>query len=135
MIEAGIAYSYTNDCPDDSVLIDEVHFSNAVINVLDNAIKYRGNQPSIQVKIFCDSQWKYVEIKDNGIGMDANSLNYIFDKFYRVEGGDVHNVKGHGLGLSYVDRILQLHGGEVEVSSELHKGSIFRLKLKRNERI
>lgn len=135
MIEAGIAYSYTNDCPDDSVLIDEVHFSNAVINVLDNAIKYRGNQPSIQVKIFCDSQWKYVEIKDNGIGMDAKSLNYIFDKFYRVEGGDVHNVKGHGLGLSYVDRILQLHGGEVEVSSELHKGSIFRLKLKRNERI
>jgi two-component system phosphate regulon sensor histidine kinase PhoR len=67
--------------------------------------------------------------------MDAKSLNYIFDKFYRVEGGDVHNVKGHGLGLSYVDRILQLHGGEVEVSSELQKGSIFRLKLKHNERI
>lgn len=135
MMEAGIEYSFTNECEDDFVLVDEVHFTNAVINVLDNAIKYRSDQPTIRVRIYCDRQWKVIEIADNGLGMDAKSLKHIFDKFYRVETGDIHNVKGHGLGLSYVDRILQMHGGEVAVESELHSGSVFKLKLTCDERI
>ena len=108
---------------------DKNHLTNVMINLLDNAIKYSEGSPIIEVRTRTEKDEIVIELKDEGIGMDVETLQLIFDKFYRQQGGNVHNIKGHGLGLSYVKRILSLHNGTIHVRSKLGKGSTFSVRL------
>ena len=100
---------------------------NVFINILDNSIKYSKKEPKIHIETFMDLNLIKVKISDNGIGMSAKVKNKIFENFYRETKGNIHNVKGHGLGLSYVKKIVDLHGGTISVSSDLNKGTSFTL--------
>ncbi len=108
---------------------NKFHLTNVVVNMLENAVKYSENEPKIDV--FTESTNKYfiLKIKDEGIGMSRNAQKYVFNKFYREHKGNIHNVKGHGLGLAYVKEIIDNHQGTVYVESEKSKGSTFTVKL------
>ncbi len=108
---------------------DAFHLENIVINVLDNARKYSPNTPEIRVKTYNKDNNFLIEISDKGMGMSQNVLKKIFEQFYREETGNIHNVKGHGLGLAYVKKIVQLHGGQVWAESSAGKGSTFFIKI------
>lgn len=112
-----------------TVLLNEVHFTNVLVNVLDNAIKYSSDAPLINVYSENVKDFIIIKIKDQGIGMSKVAQKRIFEKFYREHTGDVHNVKGHGLGLSYVKRIIEDHNGQIFVESEKGKGSTFIIKI------
>jgi two-component system, OmpR family, phosphate regulon sensor histidine kinase PhoR len=112
-----------------NVLLNDVHFTNVLVNILENGIKYSPDQPKIEVITENVKNFIIIKIKDQGIGISKNSQKKIFDKFYREHTGDIHNVKGHGLGLAYVKRIVDDHNGEVMVESEKGKGSTFIIKL------
>lgn len=111
------------------VLGNHLHLTNVVVNILENALKYSNEKPNIEV--FTESTPKFfiLKIKDDGIGMSKNAQKYVFDKFYREHKGNIHNVKGHGLGLAYVKEIVENHQGTVFVDSEKDKGSMFTVKL------
>ena len=110
---------------------DPMHLTNVVANLLDNAIKYCDRAPMITVTTRNEAAgWFVIEIKDNGIGIKKEYQSRIFDKLYRVPTGNVHNVKGFGLGLSYVKTIVDLHEGKIELESQLNAGSTFTIKLK-----
>jgi len=117
------------DAENSTISADEVHLSNVLFNLLDNAVKYCHEDPHVVVgtKNTKDGIAFYVE--DNGIGMNKESISRIFDKFYRVHTGNVHNVKGFGLGLSYVKKIIDEHFGKLKVDSEVNKGSKFEIIL------
>jgi two-component system phosphate regulon sensor histidine kinase PhoR len=100
---------------------------NVFINILDNSIKYSKEEPKIHIESFMDLNLIKAKITDNGIGMSTKVKNKIFENFYRETKGNIHNVKGHGLGLSYVKKIVDLHGGTISVSSDLNKGTSFTL--------
>ncbi|HMQ06192.1 MAG TPA: HAMP domain-containing sensor histidine kinase [Saprospiraceae bacterium] len=106
---------------------DETHVSNIVYNLLDNANKYSADAPDIKVTTFRSSAGVHVLIRDRGIGMSKESLKHIFDKFYRVHTGNRHDVKGFGLGLSYVKTMVEAHKGIINVHSELGRGSTFEV--------
>lgn len=108
---------------------DEVHLINVVQNLLDNANKYTPDQPLIRVETWNDKRGIYISIADNGIGMDRETQRRIFEKFYRLPKGNVHDVKGFGLGLSYVKAILDAHEGSITVKSQLKEGSRFIIYL------
>jgi two-component system phosphate regulon sensor histidine kinase PhoR len=109
---------------------DEVHFSNIIFNLLDNAMKYSNDAPHIEVQTLNTGNGMLsIKIKDNGIGMDKETQSRIFEKFYRAHTGNLHNVKGFGLGLSYVKAIVDAHNGKIKVESVLGKGSTFTLIL------
>jgi len=108
---------------------DETHWENVINNLLDNALKYKKDKPIIQINTKKDGNTICISIKDNGIGIDKKNISHIFDKFYRVEKGNIHNVKGFGLGLSYVKKIVDLYQGKIEIESELNKGSTFIIYL------
>jgi len=112
-----------------TVLVNEVHFTNVIVNILENAIKYSPNVPKIDIYTENVKDSIIIRIKDNGLGMSKVAQNRIFEKFYREHTGDLHNVKGHGLGLAYVKRIVDDHNGHVYVESEKGKGSTFIIKL------
>jgi len=112
-----------------SVVVDKNHFMNVFVNLLDNAIKYSLNAPLIEVRTFNEDDVWVFEIQDHGIGMDSDTLKLIFKKFYRQQGGNIHNIKGHGLGLSYVKKIIELHNGTIHVSSILGVGTTFQIRL------
>jgi two-component system phosphate regulon sensor histidine kinase PhoR len=112
-----------------TVLINEVHFTNVIVNVLDNAIKYSLSEPKIDIYTENIKDFVIIRIKDQGVGMSKVAQKRIFEKFYREHTGDLHNVKGHGLGLSYVKRIVEDHNGEIFVESEKGKGSTFIIKI------
>ena len=109
--------------------VDEFHLSNALVNLLDNANKYSPENPEIKIKTRNEGNKYVIEISDKGMGMETMNRKKIFEKFFREETGNVHNVKGQGLGLSYVKRIIELHGGQVLVESVKGKGSTFIVKL------
>ncbi|MDX1349683.1 MAG: HAMP domain-containing sensor histidine kinase [Putridiphycobacter sp.] len=113
--------------------VDRVHFSNVIINLLDNALKYSPVEPTARVDLIKTTDGLCLKINDNGVGISKEDQKRIFDKLYRVSTGDIHNVKGFGLGLDYVKSIITLHGGQVSVKSDLGKGSTFKIELK-NER-
>lgn len=104
---------------------DKHHIQNVFFNLIENGIKYRREIPEIQINIYKDGKFVAVAIKDNGIGIPKASLKYIFRKFYRVGTGNVHNVKGFGLGLHYVYKLVKEHGGKILVESEPNVGSTF----------
>ena len=113
----------------DTVLVNPMHFTNVLVNVLDNAIKYSPEAPIIDVYTENIKDSILIKIKDQGAGMSKAAQKRIFEKFYREHTGDLHNVKGHGLGLSYVKQIIEDHNGQVYVESEKGKGSTFIIKL------
>jgi two-component system, OmpR family, phosphate regulon sensor histidine kinase PhoR len=119
----------------DTLIGDRVHLTNVLYNLLDNAIKYSPEAPLIEIKTFNDDNYFSVSVSDNGIGIKKENQKKIFDNFYRVPTGNVHNVKGFGLGLSYVKTIVTLHYGTVQVESELNKGSTFTIKLPFNQNL
>ena len=113
------------------VNVDEMHFTNIIYNLLDNAVKYRREDVPIHLEV---ATWNHgdnlcISIQDNGIGIQKDNLRHIFDKFYRVHTGDQHNVKGFGLGLAYVKKMVELHHGTIKVSSELGVGTKFTITL------
>jgi len=109
--------------------VDQTHVTSIIHNLLDNAIKYTPENPEILVSAENMRNGIKISIKDNGIGMTAESKKYIFDKFYRVHTGNLHDVKGFGLGLSYVKAMVDAHHGWIKVDSELGKGSTFTVFL------
>src|SRR5690606_21978677 len=112
-----------------SVLANETHFTNVIVNILDNAIKYSDDAPKIEVTTENVGNNILLKIADQGNGMSKQVQKRIFEKFYREHTGNVHNVKGHGLGLAYVKRIVEDHQGHISVESEKGKGSTFIIKL------
>ena len=112
---------------------DEFHLLNVFNNLLDNALKYSSDKCSINISITVKSQSIEIVFKDNGIGIDSHLHQKVFDKFFRVQGGNLHDVKGFGLGLSYVKSIVESHRGVIELQSEKNKGSEFIIKLPLHE--
>jgi two-component system phosphate regulon sensor histidine kinase PhoR len=106
---------------------DAVHFANVIHNLLDNANKYTRTTPRIVVSTASDENGVHIRIEDNGIGLRPEEQKHVFDKYYRVPTGNVHDVKGFGLGLSYVKLMVEAHGGTVSVQSEYQKGSVFHV--------
>ena len=116
------------DATKETLMMDEVHITNVIYNLLDNAVKYCNTVPNIVIRTWDDTQNFYLSITDNGIGIKREDLKMIFDKFYRVPTGNLHDVKGFGLGLYYVKLIVEEHGGTIQVKSQLGKGTTFSLK-------
>ena len=108
---------------------DEMHIKNVVTNLVDNAIKYSNNGTSLDIQTNNNQEGILLSIEDNGIGMSKETVKHIFDKFYRIPTGNIHNVKGFGLGLYYVKNMVDAHGGHIEVKSEINKGSRFDIYL------
>ncbi|MGL4364291.1 MAG: sensor histidine kinase [Bacteroidales bacterium] len=109
------------------VSIDEVHFTNILLNLIDNALKYTKEKPLINISTNLIGEQLQIQVSDNGIGIAKEECKHIFEQFYRVHTGNVHNVKGFGLGLSYVKKIVDLHGGNISVDSEVGTGTTFTI--------
>ena len=116
---------------DSAIYVDEVHFQNAITNLMDNAVKYRKpDEPlDLYIRTWNEKDRLCFSIRDTGLGIKKENVKKIFDKFYRVHTGNVHDVKGFGLGLAYVKRIIDLHEGEIKCESELGKGTTFTISL------
>ena len=114
-----------------TIYVDEMHFQNVIFNLMDNAVKYRKpDRPiNIYIRTWNDDTSLYLSIRDTGVGIKKDNLKKVFEKFYRVHTGNVHDVKGFGLGLAYVKKIIDLHKGDITVESECGKGTKFTIKL------
>lgn len=113
------------DATNDLILADDVHFTNLINNLLDNAVKYSKDVPLIKIFTFSNKNIFEIKIEDNGIGMNKETLHRIFEKFYRAHTGNIHNVKGFGLGLNYVKKMVKAHNGKIKAESTLGKGTCF----------
>ncbi|MFT4566367.1 MAG: two-component system phosphate regulon sensor histidine kinase PhoR [Saprospiraceae bacterium] len=114
---------------DVSIQADKLHFSNVIHSMIDNAVKYCQEAPNVAVSAYLKGSDVWIDIKDNGIGIKKEDIDNLFQKFYRVSTGDLHDVKGFGLGLFYVQNICEAHGWEINVESKIGEGSTFRLKI------
>ena len=108
---------------------DKFHLSNVIYSLLDNADKYSPQNPNIRLKTEPTNAGICITVSDNGIGMNKENQKKIFEKFYRVPTGDIHNVKGFGLGLTYVKMIIDAHGGSIAVDSQSNIGTNFSIYL------
>ncbi|MDP2336209.1 MAG: HAMP domain-containing sensor histidine kinase, partial [Bacteroidota bacterium] len=111
---------------------DKLHFSNLIFNILDNAIKYCSVDPDIIIKVEETKNHYLISFDDNGIGIPKDFRKKIFNRFYRVPTGNVHDVKGFGLGLDYVQKIIQRHGWRINVIENSRKGSTFIVETKKS---
>jgi two-component system phosphate regulon sensor histidine kinase PhoR len=117
------------DAVNDIINADELHFTNVISNLVDNAIKYSKDELTITIKTFNKNNSIFISIADNGIGMSKETAKNVFEKFYRAHTGNVHNVKGFGLGMSYVKTIVDAINGKIKVESALGKGTLFTLEI------
>jgi len=113
--------------------VDIMHIQNVIINLIENGIKYSKEEPKIVIRTENDKKNILISVSDNGIGMNKKSIKYIFNDFYRVPTGNIHNQKGQGLGLVYVKKIVELHGGTISVVSEPNEGTTFCIILPLNK--
>jgi two-component system phosphate regulon sensor histidine kinase PhoR len=109
--------------------LDPVYFTTLINNLLSNAVKYSDRDPAIEIDGFAENNNVCIKVTDNGIGISKNDQKHVFDKFYRASTGNIHKYKGLGLGLYYVKKIAEAHGGDVTVSSKPGKGSIFTVTI------
>jgi signal transduction histidine kinase len=117
--------SYVNPDKVETINADRLHLRNVLLNLVDNAVKYSGEKVDIAIAVYKEDGLLCFAVRDNGIGISQDNLKAVFDKFYRVPTGNLHNVKGTGLGLSYARSIIEAHGGSMTAKSELNKGSEF----------
>jgi len=117
------------EAENDLVKGDELHITNVIYNLLDNALKYRNGIPEISIKTENKKDYFLLSVKDKGIGIPKEHIDQIFERFFRVPTGNVHDVKGFGLGLSYVKKIIDIHHGKIKVDSTVNKGTIFVIYL------
>ncbi len=111
------------------ISLDEIHITNIFSNLIDNAIKYCEEAPLIYIRTENDEKGIFIHVRDNGSGISKEHLKKIFDQFYRVSTGNIHNTKGFGLGLSYVKKIIEAHHGTINVISQINKGTTFTVFL------
>lgn len=121
------------DAKPSEIIADELHLINILNSLIDNAIKYAKDNVEILLKTYDDDKYLYLQIKDNGIGISKEDQKKIFQKFYRVPTGNIHNVKGFGLGLFYVQTICKAHGWRLHVESQLGLGTCFTISFKKNK--
>lgn len=124
-----VHFQLTLEPPELTVRADRTHFSNILSNLLDNAIKYSLQEADITIRGNQQGDRVMISITDHGIGIAHERIKHLFDKFYRVPTGNLHPVKGYGLGLFYVKTLVEKHGGHISVTSEPGKGSTFTLYL------
>ena len=124
-----VSISYINRDGITEIEADKVHLRNIMLNLVDNAIKYATEPVDIKINLTKQNKYAVFSVKDNGTGIPAKHIKQIFDKFHRVPAGNVHNVKGTGLGLNYVKYIAEAHGGKVSVTSKMNKGSEFTVSI------
>jgi two-component system phosphate regulon sensor histidine kinase PhoR len=117
------------EAQNDEIIADEAHFTNLISNLIDNAIKY--SKENLVLTIATANYGKNLQIKvqDNGIGMNKETVKRVFEKFYRAHTGNLHNVKGFGLGMSYVKTVIDAHKGRIKVDSTLGKGTCFTVEV------
>jgi len=113
----------------DTINVDKIHINNLLYNLIDNSNKYFIDTPEITIRTLDYEKGVILVVSDKGIGISKAELRRVFDKFYRVPTGNIHNVKGYGLGLSYVKDIVEMHGGKLEVQSEVNIGTTFTIYL------
>ena len=121
------------DCTKDiKIMADEFHIKNLLATVIDNAVKY-SSDPIVDIRVADESGNVTIEIEDNGSGIAKEHLSHVFEKFYRVPTGDIHTVRGYGLGLYYAKQVAELHKGTISMNSRVGKGTTVIIKLPRNE--
>ena len=121
------------DCAEDiRIMADEFHIKNLLATVIDNAVKY-SSDPIVDIRVADESGNVTIEIEDNGSGIAKEHLSHVFEKFYRVPTGDIHTVRGYGLGLYYAKQVAELHKGTISMNSRVGKGTTVTIKLPRNE--
>ena len=121
------------DCPADiNIMADEFHIRNLLATVIDNAVKY-SEAPIVEIRISHKTNGTVIEVEDNGCGIAKEHLKHIFEKFYRVPAGDIHTVRGYGLGLYYAKQIVELHKGTITMNSRIGKGTAVTITLPDNE--
>ena len=121
------------DCAEDiRIMADEFHIKNLLATVIDNAVKY-STDPIVDIRVSDEPVNVTIEIEDNGCGIAKEHLSHVFEKFYRVPTGDIHTVRGYGLGLYYAKQVAELHKGTISMSSRVGKGTTVTIKLPRNE--
>lgn len=112
-----------------SIHADKTHLNNVISNLIDNAIKYSYQEVVIDINAYSEDNCYVIKVRDNGIGIPSDKQKYLFDKFYRVPHGNKHNAKGYGIGLFYVKTVIEKHGGTIDVTSSIGKGSEFTIKI------
>ncbi|MFA8449196.1 MAG: sensor histidine kinase [Bacteroidales bacterium] len=127
--EIGGKIEFLCDAHQTNVYGDPLHLMNVISNLLDNAIKYTKKEPNIKIHLFNKEGMIFASVADNGVGIQSSDQKLIFKKLFRVHTGDIHDVKGFGLGLYYVKSILDAHNGQINVKSTLGKGSTFTFSL------
>ena len=125
--EGSVTTETQNSC--NTILGDKFHLTNAVSNLIDNALKFNEQKPEVKLTLSSESENVILAISDNGIGIPKESLEKIFETFYRVQSGNVQNVRGNGIGLSYAKKIIELHGGTISVVSLINIGTTFKITL------
>ena len=124
-VDAKIIKTFENK--ENMLLLAKEEIVNVFVNILENSLKYSKSKPIIEIIVKNEKLKTIILFKDNGIGMNKKVKSKIFEKFYRESSGNIHNIKGHGLGLAFVKKIIDMHGGMISVKSQEGKGSTFKI--------